>query len=58
MRFGMVGCGNIGADLCIAFGKETIPAELCALTDVDPERAKVLVRSFQLESTICDLDEN
>ena len=58
MKFGMVGCGNIGADLCIALGKETIPAELCALTDVDPERAKVLVRSFQLESTICDLDEN
>lgn len=58
MKFGMVGCGNIGADLCIALGKDTIPAELVALTDVEPERAKILVRSFQLEAPICDLEEN
>lgn len=54
----MVGCGNIGADLCIALGKDTIPAELAALTDTDVERAKILVRTFNLESAICDLDEN
>lgn len=58
MKFGIVGCGNIGADLCIALTKGTIPAELVALTDSDTERAKILVRSFQLESAICDLNEN
>lgn len=58
MKFGMVGCGNIGADLCIALKKNTIPAELVALTDIDDERAKVLVRSFELDAAVCDVDEN
>lgn len=58
MKFGMIGCGNIGADLCIALKKNTIPADLVALTDIDEERAKVLVRSFELDVAVCDLDEN
>jgi len=58
MKFGIVGCGNIGADLCIALQKGDIPAEVVALTDVDPERAKVLLRTFQLEAAVCNLDEN
>jgi aspartate dehydrogenase len=58
MKVGIVGCGNIAADLCIALQKGTIPAEIVALTDVVPERAKVLLRSFHLDADIVDLDEN
>jgi aspartate dehydrogenase len=58
MKFGIVGCGNIGADLCIAVQKGDILAEVAALTDIDPERAKVLLRTFQLEAAVCGLDEN
>ena len=57
MKFGIVGCGNIGADICIALKRETIPAELVALTDIDPEKAKIFLRSFHLESDIADLEE-
>jgi len=58
MKVGLVGCGNIGADLCIALQKGTIPAEIAALTDIDENRAKVLLRTFQLDAAICGLDEN
>jgi len=58
MKVGLVGCGNIGADLCIALQRGTIPAEIVALTDADPERAGVLQRSFQLDAKICSLEEN
>lgn len=58
MKVGLVGCGNIGADLCIALQRGTIPAEIVALTDADPERAGVLQRSFQLDAEICSLEEN
>jgi aspartate dehydrogenase len=57
MKFGIVGCGNIGADLCIAVQNGGIAAEAVALSDADPERAKLLLRSFQLNATICDIDE-
>ncbi|MBI2425589.1 MAG: aspartate dehydrogenase [Candidatus Hydrogenedentes bacterium] len=53
----MVGCGNIGADLCIALQKGNIPAEIVALVDQDVERARVLVRTFQLEAKVCTLAE-
>lgn len=58
MRVGLVGCGNIGADLCIALQKGDIPAEIVALTDVDESRAKILLRSFRLNAKICSLEEN
>ena len=58
MKIGIVGCGNIGADLCIALQKNEIQAEVAALTDIEEERAKILLRSFQLEAVVCDLDEN
>ncbi|MCF6286104.1 MAG: aspartate dehydrogenase [Candidatus Hydrogenedentes bacterium] len=57
MKIGLVGCGNIGADICIALQKGGIPAEITALTDVDEDRAGVLLRSFQLNARICTLDE-
>jgi aspartate dehydrogenase len=58
MKVGLVGCGNIGADLCIALQKRKIPAVLAALTDIDQTRAKVLQRSFQLNADICSIEEN
>ncbi len=57
MKVGLVGCGNIGADLCISLQKGKTPAEIVALNDVDGERAKLLHRSFQLDAEICGLDE-
>ena len=58
MKVGLVGCGNIAADLCIALQKETIAAEIVALTDIDESRARLLLRTFQLNATVCGLDEN
>lgn len=58
MKIGIVGCGNIGADLCIALQKNDIQAEVAALTDVKVEHAKILLRSFHLEAVVCNLDEN
>lgn len=58
MKVGLVGCGNIGADLCIALQRRDIPAEIVALTDIVDERAKVLQRTFHLNARICSLDEN
>ena len=58
MKVGLVGCGNIGADLCISLQKGEIPAEIAALTDIDEARAKLLLRSFRLNAEPCDLDSN
>ncbi len=58
MRTGLVGCGNIGADICITLQKGEIPAQLVALTDLDKARAEVLQRTFSLDAAVCSLDEN
>lgn len=58
MTVGLVGCGNIGADLCIALQKGDIPAEIAALTDIDEARAQLLRRTFQLNAEVCDLARN
>jgi aspartate dehydrogenase len=58
MKVGLIGCGNIGADLCIALQKGTISAEITALTDIDESRAKLLLRTFQLNAAVCGLDQN
>lgn len=58
MGVGLVGCGNIGADLCIALRRGVIPARIVALTDIDPSRAALLLRTFQLDAKVCDLEEN
>ena len=58
MRVGLVGCGNIGADFCIALQKGSIPAEIVALTDIERSRAELLLRNFQLSASICSLEES
>lgn len=57
MKVALVGCGNIGADLCIAQQKGDLAATIATLTDVDGERAQLLKRTFQLEADICALDD-
>lgn len=57
MTVGLVGCGNIGADLCIALQRGAIPARIVALCDTNEERAKVLQRSFQLEAEVTSLEK-
>jgi aspartate dehydrogenase len=57
MKVGLVGCGNIGADLCIALQRGQIPAGIVALTDIDESRVRTLQRSFQLDARGCELDE-
>ncbi len=57
MRVGLIGCGNIGTDLCIALQQGDIPAEIVALTDKVEERAKLLQRTFHLNAQIASLDE-
>ncbi len=55
-KVAIVGCGNIGADICIALQKGDIPAEIVALHDIDISRAQLLKRTFHLDAEICDLD--
>ena len=57
VNVGLIGCGNIAADLCIALQKDDIPAKIAALTDTVEEQAKRLVRVFQLEAQIGTLEE-
>ncbi len=57
MKVALVGCGNIGADLCIALQKGDIPAEIVALNDIDESRANLLNRSFQLNADVCSIEE-
>lgn len=56
LKVALIGCGNIGADLCIALQKGDIPAEIVALYDIDESKAQLLKRTFHLEAEICDLD--
>lgn len=58
MKVGIVGCGNISADLCIALQKGDIPARIVALTDIDNANAQKLKATFLLDAQICTLDEN
>ncbi len=56
MKVALAGCGNIGADLCIALQKGDIPAEIVALCDIDESRANLLNRSFQLNADVCSIE--
>ncbi|HIJ65138.1 MAG TPA: aspartate dehydrogenase [Candidatus Hydrogenedentes bacterium] len=58
MKVGLVGCGNIATDLCIAVKEGDIPAEIAAVTDIARGKAVVLLRTFDMDAAICSLDEN
>ena len=57
MKIGIVGCGNIATDICIAIRDKNIPAEVVALTDIDTAKAEALRQEFNLDATIGTLDE-
>jgi aspartate dehydrogenase len=57
MKVGIVGCGNIGTDLCIALREGDIPAEVVALTDLEPGRAETLLYTQQLDARIGSLED-
>ena len=55
-KVALIGCGNIGADICIALQKGNISAEIVALHDIDENKAQVLNRTFHLNAKFCDLE--
>ncbi len=57
MKIGIVGCGNIAADICIAIRDKEIPAEVVALTDIDVAKAESLRQEFGLQAEIGTLNE-
>ena len=58
MRVGVVGCGNIGADICRAVQQGTLPVTLAALTDVEPAKAEALKQDQGLECPVVSLEDN
>ena len=58
MTVGLIGCGNIGTDLCLALSRADIPARIAALTDIVETRAQTLLETHQLNATVCGLEEN
>lgn len=57
MKIGIVGCGNIATDICIAIREKEIPAEVVALTDVDVSKAETLRKEYNLNAVIGTLEE-
>ncbi len=57
MKVALIGCGNIGADICIALQKGDMEAEIGALHDIDEDRANLLKRTFHLDAKVAGLDE-
>ncbi len=57
MKVGLVGCGNIATDLCIALRNGGIHAEIAALTDIDAGQAEQLRKTYDLDAGIGDLED-
>lgn len=57
LKVALIGCGNIGADICIAIKKGTIPAEIVALHDIEVAKANLLKKTFKLDAKITNLEE-
>ncbi len=58
IRVGIVGCGNIGGEVCAFVQRGGVPAEITALTDIDEDRAHQLLAKFELNARVCTLEEN
>ena len=58
MKCGLVGCGNIATDLCMALQKRDISAQFVALSDVNVDQANALNQSFDLDAAVCSIQEN
>ena len=57
MRVGLIGCGNIGTTLCESIAEGGIPVDIVAITDLIPERAAELVRTFGLRAETGTIEE-
>lgn len=57
MKIGIIGCGNIATDICIAIQEKEVPAEVVALTDIDMAKAEALRQKYELNATIGTLEE-
>ena len=57
MKVGLVGCGNIASDICLALRDRDIPAEVVALSDSDVSHAEALRDNYKLNACIGTLDE-
>ncbi|MFP4171812.1 MAG: aspartate dehydrogenase [Candidatus Hydrogenedentota bacterium] len=58
MKVGLVGCGNIAADICRAVQQGALPVTLTALTDVEPGKAEELKHDQGLDCPVVPLEEN
>ncbi len=56
MRVGLVGCGNIASDICLAIRNGNMPAEVVALSDIDVSHAEALRDDYKLNASIGTLD--
>lgn len=57
MKIGLVGCGNIATDICIAIREKEMPAVVVALTDVDVAKAEALRNEYCSEAVIGTLED-
>lgn len=57
MRVGLIGCGNIASDICLAIRERVMPAQVVALTDIVLTQAETLRQRHQLNAHIGTLDE-
>ena len=58
MKVGLIGCGNIAAELCAAVTRGDIPAEIVAISDVREEQATALASTFQLNARYGTIDDS
>lgn len=56
MKVGLVGCGNIASDVCIAMARGGIAADVVAVTDLDEARAQALIRTYALQAAVGGVD--
>ncbi|MBI5091152.1 MAG: aspartate dehydrogenase [Candidatus Hydrogenedentes bacterium] len=56
MKVGLVGCGNISAELCAALERGGIAAEIVAVSDVIEAQAVALVNKFKLNAKLGTVD--
>ncbi len=57
LRIALIGCGNIGADICAALRDHPGEARVNALVEPEAARVQALKQAFGLETPCCTLDE-
>ena len=57
MNCGLIGCGNIATDICMALQEGDIAAQVQALSDVNVDQANALKQTFGLDATVSSIHE-